>query len=99
MPSPLRKPVTAGPPESGVGLVTADEMRAYLANCRYENWTYERIAEHLNLTPAFVGMVFTGQREPSKAFLEAAGFERVTLYRLKSVGDRLRAIPSQNGSK
>lgn len=67
-------------------LVTADELRRYIAACRWprqDGYTHERIAEITGLSAGFIGMVLSGAREPSKAFLEASGFERVTLYRLK----------------
>lgn len=91
MSSNLRKPVRPGPPADFTGLVTAQELRHYIANCRCEYQTYEQIADEMYLTPSFVGMVLNGAREPSKAFLDAAGFERVTLYRLKRVARRRRA--------
>jgi hypothetical protein len=75
------------------GLVTAAELRRYITTCRWprENgYTHERIAEILGLSAGFVGMVISGAREPSKAFLEAAGFERVVFYRLKRTSRRNR---------
>lgn len=71
-----------------VALVTADHMRWYLAECRYEDMTDQQIGEHLGLSAGFVGMVLKGTRPPSRAFLDAAGFEKVTLYRMKSIRTR-----------
>lgn len=76
-----------------IGLVTADELRRYISTCRYprENgFTHERIASTMKLSAGFVGMVLSGAREPSKAFLEAVGFERVVFYRMKSISRRIR---------
>lgn len=75
-------------PTRMIGLVNADEIRYYLTNVRYpsaEGWTHERIAEKLGLSAGFVGMVLSGAREPSRAFLKAAGIECIKLYRLKGL--------------
>jgi hypothetical protein len=89
-----RRPVPPDPPL--VGLVSADQVRWFV----YDEWrykhglTYEQLGERFGVSDEFVRAVLNGIREPSKAFLEGAGFERVTLYRMKSVGDRLRALSS-----
>lgn len=47
------------------------------------------LGRELGLSDEFVRQVLNGSREPSKAFLEAAGYERVTLYRRKANPGRL----------
>ena len=63
-------------------LLTADEFRSVFVR-RFEGMTHAEIGELLQLSAGFVGMVLTGHREPSKAFLNAVGYERVIFYRLK----------------
>lgn len=48
----------------------------------------ESIARILGLSAGFVGMVLKESREPSKAFLKAAGFEKVIMYRHRQLGRR-----------
>jgi hypothetical protein len=82
------------PPDPNLmGLVSADQLRWHVEDMwRYKRGlTYAQLGERFGVSDEFVRAVLTGIREPSKAFLEAVGFERVTLYRSKSVGDRIRA--------
>ncbi|WP_375782862.1 hypothetical protein ACE10Z_23395 [Bradyrhizobium sp. Pha-3] len=59
---------------------TADQVRKFVAE-HFRGETHETIGLTLGLSAGFVGMVLSGAREPSKAFLQAAGFERVVRYR------------------
>lgn len=61
-------------------LYTAEELRALLSRA-WRGRSHAALGELLGLSAGFVGMVLKGSREPSKAFLEAVGFERVVLYR------------------
>lgn len=73
--------------DPAAALFTAEELRRFVSTCRYprdEGWTHAQIARQLKLSAGFIGMVFSGAREPSKAFLNAVGFEKVTMYRMKS---------------
>jgi hypothetical protein len=65
-------------------LLDAAGVRWYLANHHvYLHMTDAQLGEHLGLSAGFVGMVRSGTRRPSKAFLDAIGWESVTLYRMK----------------
>lgn len=81
-----RKPLAVPTPTDFSGLLNADELRWHVEVMRFpieDGFTHERIAQETGLTAAFVGMVLSGAREPSKAFLKAIGFERIMLYRPK----------------
>ncbi len=67
-------------------LCSADHLRWYVAN--HPVWgglTDEKLGEKLGLSAGFVGMVLNGSRQPSKAFLDAIGWEAVTLYQMRTV--------------
>lgn len=65
--------------------ITADEVRAEVESKRADRGlTHEAMAADTGLSAGFIGMVLSGAREPSKAFLKAFGYERVTLYRRKA---------------
>lgn len=62
---------------------TAAEFRdAMLA--RFGERSYADVGRDLGLSDEFVRQVLTGLREPSRAFLDAVGYERVVLYRKKA---------------
>lgn len=63
-------------------LLTADQMIKRL-HPQFKGQTYSAIGRALDLSDEFVRMVLLRKREPSKAFLQATGYERVTLYRRK----------------
>lgn len=65
-------------------LMTADRLRAYAAH-KFEGLTHEHIGRKLGLSAGFVGMILSGAREPSKAFLKAIGAERIAFYRITKV--------------
>lgn len=65
------------------GLMTADVLRVCVA-IKFAGLTHAQLGERWGLSAGFVGMVLSGAREPSKAFLEAVGAERVILYRIKA---------------
>jgi hypothetical protein len=67
--------------------VDAEHLRWHIWSiyCRDRCLSHDQIGREFGLSTDFVGMVLKGSREPSQAFLDAFGFERVTLYRLKSV--------------
>lgn len=65
-------------------LVNATYVRWYVNNHpRWGHLTDAALADELKLSAGFVGMVRSGSREPSAAFLKAIGWERVILYRMK----------------
>lgn len=67
------------------GLHSADELRWLISqHPEFHGMTDAELGRRLNLTAGFVGMVLSGTRAPSKAFLDAIGWEATTLYRLKS---------------
>lgn len=45
--------------------------------------TYAEIARDLGINDEHLRLILLGKREPSAAFLEAAGYERVVFYRRK----------------
>lgn len=63
-------------------MLTADTVRAEVRR-RFKNQSYADIGRALSLSDEFVRLVLLGGREPSKAFLEATGYERVVRYRKK----------------
>jgi hypothetical protein len=69
------------------GLLIADEFRRVLREMKFpehDGWTHEKIGERTRLSAGFIGMILSGAREPSKAILDAVGFERVVFYRMKN---------------
>jgi transcriptional regulator with XRE-family HTH domain len=65
-------------------LLSADDLRAEIERSRQRrNLTHDAMARTTGLSAGFIGMVLSGAREPSKAFLEAFGYERVTFYKRK----------------
>ncbi len=75
---------------STFGLCSAEEVRYYISRHPvYAGMTDKQLGEKLGLSAGFVGMVLKGTREPSKAFLDAIGWEAVPMYRMKSVASRL----------
>lgn len=51
--------------------------------------TYAEIARDIGMNDEHLRLILLGKREPSKAFLDAAGYERVTFYRRKtSIGEK-----------
>jgi hypothetical protein len=73
-----------------VGLINASELRWHIAN--HPVWgimTDAALAKRFRVSAGFVGMVRSGSRPPSEKFLKAAGFEAVTLYRMKSIVRRV----------
>jgi len=68
-------------------LFTADELRLLMKKVRFpteEGFTHEKIARTLNCSAGFVGMVLSGARPPTKAFLHNTGFEKITMYRRRT---------------
>ena len=68
-----------------IGLINASEFRWHIAN--HPVWgtmSDAALAKRFRVSAGFVGMVRSGSRPPSAKFLKAAGFDVVTLYRLKS---------------
>lgn len=63
-------------------MLTADTVRAEVRR-RFKDQSYADIGRTLSLSDEFVRMVLLGTREPSRAFLEATGYERVVRYRKK----------------
>jgi hypothetical protein len=69
-------------------LMDAAGLRWYLAyHPVYRHMTDTQLGEKLNLSAGFVGMIRSGTRNPSRAFLDAIGWESVTLYRMKTSPD------------
>jgi hypothetical protein len=65
-------------------LCTADHVRWYVNNNpAWQYMTDAQLGEELGLSAGYVGMVLSGARPPTKAFLEAIGWEEVTLYQMK----------------
>ena len=65
-------------------LVDAACVRWYLSEHHvYQHMTDAQLGERLGLSAGFVGMVRSGTRAPSQAFLDAIGWEAVTLYQMK----------------
>lgn len=75
-------------------LCAEDHVRWYVStNPAWEYLTDVQLGEELGLSAGYVGMIRSGARPPTKAFLEAIGWEAVTLYRMK-----LPAVSSQDGA-
>ncbi len=71
-----------------VGLTNANGVRVIVSH-RYpyeEGYTFTYLGKTLGLSDEFVRSVLNGSREPSRAFTDATGFERVVLYRRSSRG-------------
>lgn len=87
----VKRRVVPVPAETSmVGLINASELRWHIAN--HPIWgtmTDIELAKRFRVSAGFIGMVRSGSRQPSKKFLKAAGFEAVTLYRMKSVSRRI----------
>lgn len=65
-------------------LVTADHVRWHVAsNPRFQFLTDDQLGHELGLSAGYVGMVMSGARPPTNKFLNAIGFETVTLYRMR----------------
>lgn len=67
-------------------LVNAAGVKSSYLGYRYgmfERPTFAEIARDLGMNDEHLRLIMLGKREPSSAFLEAAGFERVVLYRWK----------------
>lgn len=63
-------------------LINADGLRWYLSDHPvYRDMTDVQLGAKLGLSAGYVGMVRSGTRPPSKAFLDAIGWESMTLYR------------------
>ena len=75
-------PVTEQPTATTTQMMTAQMLRACVA-IKFAGMTHVELGRRLGLSAGFIGMVLSGAREPSKAFLEAVGVERITLYRIK----------------
>lgn len=74
------------------GLCSADELRWYIAyHPRFGGLTDERLAKVLGISAGYVGMIMSGARPPTKAFLKAIGWEAVTFYRMQNPR-RLRSV-------
>lgn len=80
-----RREISMPGPVDASRLVSADHLRWYVStHPRWGGLTDERLGEELGLTAGYVGMVMSGARTPTKAFLKAIGWEAVTLYRMKA---------------
>lgn len=67
-------------------LVNADGVKSSYLGYRYgmfDRPTYAEIARDLGMNDEHLRLIMLGKREPSAAFLNAAGFERVVFYRWK----------------
>ena len=64
-------------------LFTADQFREQLRE-RFPNWSHEAMGEALEISAGFVGLVLSGDREPSRKITDAMGFERIVYYRRKA---------------
>ncbi len=69
-------------------LVNADGMIWCALSAEYpvERPLMSEVAADFGVNDELTRLILLGKREPSKAFLDAVGYERVTLYRRK-VGD------------
>jgi hypothetical protein len=64
-------------------MCSADHVRWYVGE--HPVWghlTDVELGEKLGLSAGYVGMILSGARPPTKAFLEAIGWEAVTLYQM-----------------
>lgn len=72
-------------------MLTAEQVRDCIHK-KFPSWSHAAIGAELGLSAGFVGMVLSGEREPSKAILEALEMERVSFYRPKGTDDLPDAI-------
>jgi len=84
-PMPQRQPDTSR-------LCSAEHLRWFIAtHPRWGGLTDARLGEELGLSAGYVGMIMSGVRPPTKAFLKAIRWEAVTLYQMKNPATRKTA--------
>lgn len=65
-------------------LCTADHLRWFIST--HPVWgglTDAELGKRLKLSAGYIGMIMSGARPPTKAFLKAIKWEAVTLYQMK----------------
>ncbi len=63
----------------------ADGLRWYVAtHPRFGNLTDARLGKELGLSAGYVGLIMSGKRPPTRAFLKAIGWEALQVYQMKS---------------
>ena len=76
-------PMPDNPPDVS-RLCTAEHLRWFIST--HPVWgglTDVRLGEAIGLSAGYVGMIMSGARPPTKAFLEAIKWEAVTLYQMR----------------
>ena len=85
--------------EAAERLVNADGVLWMALSDRYDfnvRPLMSEVAADLGVNDELTRLILLGKRKPSKAFLDAIGYERVTLYRRKQPATG-RAILTQKG--
>lgn len=62
-------------------LINADGLRWLNSGSLLDTPTIAEVARDLGVNDEVLRLTLIGKREPSKAFLDAVGYERVVLYR------------------
>jgi hypothetical protein len=79
-------------------LIDAAGLRWWLSEHHvYQHMTDAQLGERLGLSAGFVGMVRSGTRAPSQAFLDAIGWEATTLYRMKTSAGASVTLSGKDG--
>jgi hypothetical protein len=85
-------------------MVSADGVKWAYLQYRYDHFgkpSYAEIARDIGMNDEHLRLIMLGKREPSTAFLKAAGFERVVMYRHSAalIASRQSTSGNQNGGK